>query len=352
LIKQFKAPQKLQAKDKVAIVSPSSGCANLFPWVYELGMQRLREDFDLLPIEFPTARQTSDYLEKNPRARANDINNAFADSQIKAVIATTGGLDEIRILPYLNKDIISQNPKMFLGYSDNTNIHLYLYNLGIISYYGCSIMSQFAMQGGMHHYTKQYITRVFFEPRIGEVYDSPEWTDFDLDWSQKENLTKVRPLEKSPGWVWQNFNNKKIEGRLFGGCLEILNLHLAANSYLLNINEFNNIVLYVETSEELPSAGFVYRFFAALGERGFLQRLKALLIAIPKSQFMDQVPPEGRKDFMINQRLFINKALQDYNMTKLPVIFNLHFGHIDPQIIIPNGGQILIDGQEERIFFE
>src|SRR3990167_2446622 len=232
MISKFKIPNRLQLGDKIAIISPSSGCANLFPWVYELGLQRLRDEFKLVPIELPTAKATPEYLSQNPQARAIDINNAFANPEIKAIIATSGGYDEIRILPYLDTAIIAKNPKIFLGYSDNTNIHLMLYNLGIISYYGCSVMSQLAMQGKMHDYTKNYIHRALFDRAIGEIADSDVWTDVDLDWADKTNLTKTRSLEKSPGWLWQNFDNIKIKGRLFGGCLEILELHLATNNYL------------------------------------------------------------------------------------------------------------------------
>lgn len=349
---KFKLPPRLRSKDKVAIVSPSAGCANLFPWIYELGLQRLRDEFDLIPVEFPTAKQTPDYLSKNPEARAKDINDAFTDPEIKAILATTGGLDEIRILPYLNWRMIEKNPKIFLGYSDNTNIHLFLNNLGIISYYGCSVMSQLAMQGGMHEYTKNYIKKALFEPQIGEIINSPEWTDFDFDWADKTNINKVRPMEKSPGWLWQNVTGKKIKGRLFGGCLETLELHLAAGRYLSEAEDFNDVVLYVETSEEMPSAGFVYRFFAALGEDWILQKIRALVVGIPKTRFMQQIPPEGRESYMINQRNAINQALQDYEVPHLPVVFNLHFGHVDPQIIIPNGSTIIIDGKQEKIFFE
>ena len=349
---KFQFPARLSVGDKVAIISPSSGAAHLFPWVYKLGLQRLRDEFGLIPVEFPTALQSSEYLSKNPQARAKDINDAFANPGIKAILATTGGNDEIRILPYLDAKIIAHNPKIFLGYSDNTNIHLYLYNLGMISYYGCSVMSQLAMQGGMHEYTKNYIKKALFEKRIGLLVDSQEWTDFDFDWADKDNLVKIRPMEKSPGWLWQNTQNKKITGRLFGGCLEVLEMHLAVNAYIPSKEYFDDMVLYLETSEEMPAAGFVYRFLAALAQRQLLQKIKALLISIPKTQFMNQLPPEGRTAFMINQRNAINQALQDYGMASLPIVFNLHFGHVDPQLMIPNGGRVIIDGIQKKIDFE
>ncbi len=116
------------------MISPSSGMPFLFPWVYEQGLSRIKEIFQLQPVEYPTARQSPDYLSNNPKARAEDINRAFADPSIKGIIATIGGIDQIRILPYIDKEVIASNPKIFMGYSDCTNLHLFLWNLGIISY--------------------------------------------------------------------------------------------------------------------------------------------------------------------------------------------------------------------------
>lgn len=149
----FQQPSPLKPGDKVAIISPSSGMPFVFPWVYEQGIERLRTIFQLEPIEFPTARQSPEYLSQNPQVRAGDINRAFADSSIKAIIATIGGNDQVRILPYIDKELLLANPKIFMGYSDNTNLHLFLWKLGIISYYGGGVMTQFAMGGGMQDYT-------------------------------------------------------------------------------------------------------------------------------------------------------------------------------------------------------
>lgn len=129
----FKRPERLMPGDKVAIVSPSSGSAQAYPWVYEQGIRRIKEEFLLIPVEFPTALKNSDYLRKNPKKRAEDINGAFADPSIKAIIASTGGNDQARILPYLDAELIQANPKIFMGYSDCTNLHLFLSSLGIMS---------------------------------------------------------------------------------------------------------------------------------------------------------------------------------------------------------------------------
>lgn len=189
-----------------------------------------------------------------------------------------------------------------------------------------------------------------FETQLGQVHRSPEWTDVDFDWADASTLTQHRPLEKSPEWEWHNCDTVITSGRLWGGCLEVLDLQFAANNprYLPALEEFDNIVLYIETSEELPSEGFVYRFIAALAERNILQRLKGLLVGLPKTQFMHMAPPCGRESFMVNQRQAIKQALTDYG-SKLPVVFNLNFGHTDPQMLVVSGGIVHIDGKNRTI---
>lgn len=346
----FRQPSPLKPHDKVAIISPSSGMPFLFPWVYEQGLDRVSKIFQLEPIEFPTARQSPEYLSRNPKARAEDINRAFADPSIKGIIATIGGNDQIRILPYLDKKVISANPKIFMGYSDCTNLHLFLWNLGIISYYGGAIMTQFAMGGGMQEYTINSIKKAVFDPPIGEVCAAPEYSDADLDWGNQENLSKKRPTYTNSGWIWHNPHNSIIEGRLWGGCLEVLDLHLSIKRYLPHLDQLNDTILFLETSEEMPSEGFVYRFIAALAELDMLNKFQAILMAYPKAQFCDNQPPEGREAFIVNQQNAVKSALKDYDVT-IPVIFNMNFGHTDPQIIIPNGGSVKINGSLKTIEF-
>ena len=346
----FIQPQRLKVGDKVAIISPSAGMPYLFPWVYDQGIKRIKEVFGLIPIEYPTAKQSPDFLAKHPQARADDINKAFADPEIKAIFATIGGNDQIKILPFLNKDLIKSNPKIFLGYSDNTNLHLFLWNCGIISYYGGAVMIQFAMGGGMHDYTKKFITNALFEDSIGEIYAAPDWSDVDLEWADKKNLEIKKPLFKSEGWEWFNSPNGILEGQLWGGCLEVLEYHLLNKEYLPKIEKLNNSILFLETSEEMPSNSFVYRFLAELAKLKILPHFKTILMAYPKAQLCGKEPPEGRNEYILNQKNAVKKALKDHNIN-IPIIFNMNFGHTDPQMIIPNGGKVKIDFDLRKIEF-
>ena len=100
----------------------------------------------------------------------------------------------------------------------------------------------------------------------------------------------------------------------------------------------------------MPSEGFVYRFFAALAELGLLKKFKAILMGYPKAQFCNHQPPEGREAFILNQQNAVKSALRDYD-ANIPVVFNMNFGHTDPQIIIPNGGIASIDCARKTISF-
>ena len=75
---------------------------------------------------------------------------AFGDPQIRAVLATIGGDDQITVLPHLDPAVVLADPKPFVGYSDNTNLLNWLWNLGIVGYHGGSTMVHLARPGGTH----------------------------------------------------------------------------------------------------------------------------------------------------------------------------------------------------------
>ena len=72
----------------------------------------------------PHALAPPDFVSAHPELRATDLHQAFADPTISGIFASIGGDDAIRLLPHLNLDVIRHNPKVFLGFSDTTAIHL------------------------------------------------------------------------------------------------------------------------------------------------------------------------------------------------------------------------------------
>ncbi len=119
------SPPKAAPGDRVAVLSPSLAAPGFAPEVHEQAMARLAELTGLVPVEYPTTR----LLGASPRERAADLNAAFADPAIRAVLATVGGEDQITVVPHLDADLVRADPKPFLGYSDNTNLLNCLWNL-------------------------------------------------------------------------------------------------------------------------------------------------------------------------------------------------------------------------------
>ena len=110
-------PQRLQPGDKVASVSLSWGGPGTIPHRYEAGKKQLQDEFGLIVVEMPHTLRDADWLHRNPQARAEDLMAAFSDPAIKGIISTIGGDDSIRLLPYLDLNIIRSNPKIFVTIS-------------------------------------------------------------------------------------------------------------------------------------------------------------------------------------------------------------------------------------------
>ena len=137
-------PPALQEGDTVATVSLSWGGPGAIPHRYEVGKRQLEEEFGVAVVETKHALADPDWLWRNPQARADDLMEAFLDPTIKAIVSTIGGSDSIRMLPYIDLDLIRSNPKIFLGFSDSTITHFVCFKAGLISFYGPAIMAGFA----------------------------------------------------------------------------------------------------------------------------------------------------------------------------------------------------------------
>ncbi|MEU4396730.1 S66 peptidase family protein [Kribbella sp. NPDC023855] len=326
--------RKVVAGDRVAVVSPSGGLAEVFPLPYELGLQRIRE-FGLEPVEYPTSRK----LKSSPEERAADLHAAWADPEIRAVIASIGGDDQITILKHLDPDVFRANPKPFYGYSDNTTLLNFLYSLGIPAYHGGSVMVQFGRGGAMHPDTERSLRAALFSSGDFELTAS-DWTDRDRDWADPASLASEPVLFPRTEWTWYG-PRTPVTGRLWGGCLEILDMQLAANRWMLPTDQYSG-VLFLETSEELPSAEQVYRSLRNFGERGLLARFDAVLWARPKSWSLDQqLSSEESASYVENQYAAARRALSEYNPDAV-VVTGLDIGHTDPQLILPYGGTATI----------
>jgi muramoyltetrapeptide carboxypeptidase LdcA involved in peptidoglycan recycling len=338
-------PPKPSPGDRIAVISAGAGLPELFPRPFELGLERLREDYGLIPVEYPTTRT----MGTTPRERAADIHAAFADPDIKAVIASIGGDDQITVLPYLDRELIRANPKPFFGMSDNTNLLMYLRNTGIVGYHGATVMCELGRPGAMDPQTADSLRAALFTSGEYELRPADRWNDVNRDWADPATFEAEPETRPGNGWTWVN-PDRVVEGRTWGGCLEIVGWLLMADREVSHdLSEYNGAVLILETSEDMPSATEVFRTLRNMGERGLLHRFSALLMGRAKTWSFER--PNSAEDaarYGSEQREAVLRAMRDH-APDTTIVFDVDFGHTDPQLVIPYGGLVRVDGPARRI---
>jgi len=329
-------PSKLRPGDKVAVVSLSWGGPATFPQRYETGKRQLQDVFGLTAVEMPHTLRDATWLHQHPEARADDLMRAFADSSVRGIVSSIGGDDSIRILPFIDLDVIRSNPKVFLGYSDTTVIHLACLKAGMVCFYGPSIMAGFAENGGLFPYMVDSVQRTLFSSApVGRIEpNAASWTAEFLDWAEPELQTCKRELAPSAGWRFLQGEGVR-RGPLIGGCLEVLGWLRGTNVWP-RPELWRGAILFLETSEEAPPPTAVVRELRVYAAMGILRELAGILFGRPGGP----VPPErfDAYDRAIGQVIDEEEGLRD-----LPVITRMDFGHTDPMFVLPYGVQAEID---------
>ncbi|WP_051840562.1 S66 family peptidase [Streptomyces sp. NRRL F-5126] len=338
-------PPKPRPGDRIAVISPSSGLPGALPLPYELGLRRLADDFGLRPVEYPATRT----MGATPRQRAADIHAAFADPSVTAVIASIGGDDQITVLPHLDRGLIAAHPKPFFGYSDNTCLLAYLWQTGIAAYHGGSVMVQLGRPGRMHPLTEESLRAALFTQGPHELRPADRFGDIDRDWADPATFDEEPATRPGRGWSWAG-PERVVEGISWGGNVEILSWLLMADREIgADPSVYDGCVLVLETSEDLPSASEVYGILRAMGERGLLVRFPALLMGRPKTwSFGRPNTPDEAGRYACEQRAAVERALAQYAPETMAV-FDVDLGHTDPQLVVPYGGTVRVDGPARRI---
>jgi muramoyltetrapeptide carboxypeptidase LdcA involved in peptidoglycan recycling len=325
-------PPKLNPGDKVATVSLSWGGAGdeKKRWRYLQGKERLEKLFGLTVVEMPHTLAGTEYVYNHPEARAEDMMAAFADPSIKGIFSCIGGDDSIRLLPFIDYGIIRSNPKIFIGYSDTTVNHLMCYKAGLSSIYGPAVLSDFAENVQMPDYTAQWVKRTLFSSKpIGEVFSSKTWTSQYLLWVI-ENKDTARKFEPNQGHeLLQGVG--RVQGRLIGGCVEVLDF-LRGTELFPAIEDFRGAILFLETSEEMLRPDNLRYSLRALGAMSILERINGIVFGKPYNN-----------KYYAEYKVEIKKVLSEYGKSKMPVLYNLSFGHCEPKFCIPYGSMAEID---------
>jgi muramoyltetrapeptide carboxypeptidase LdcA involved in peptidoglycan recycling len=331
-------PKPLKEGDTVAVLSPSWGGPSVFPDVYELGLENLKSCLGVKVKELPTTRSSADYLYMNPRERAQDVNHAFADAEIDAIITSIGGEDSVRILPYLKNEVIRKNPKIFMGFSDTTTLLSYINQLGLVTFHGPSVMAGFCQLQNLPQSYGRHLKEMLMIGQEEFRYSAYEtYSNAEPRWGTTVEVGLVdEPQDNPDAWRWLR-GSESVKGQLFGGCIEVLEF-LKGTEFWPPKQFWDDKILFFETSEERPSIDQVKWMLRNYGMQGIFDQINGLIFGRAR----DYSDEEKRElDEMI-----LSVVEGEFSNSKLTIVTNMDFGHTYPQFILPLGTEAEIDPSE------
>jgi len=234
--------------------------------------------------------------------RVGDFHAAFADPAIDGIICTRGGWGSAELLPYLNADLIRANPKVFIGYSDHTSLHVWLAReAGLVSFYGPMVAADFARPGGC---------------------DAASWEHAlggDAGWSLG-TADGLRVLQ--PGIA---------DGTLAGGCISIFAEALGTPYAPLTAREDEPRILFLEDVGTKPYKWD--RLLLHLRYAGMLEHVTGIVFGDMRQCV------QAEEDALLEQAIL--HVLRDFEG---PIAIGLRSGHVDaPNVTLPLGVRVKLD---------
>ena len=304
-------PPRLRAGDRVAIVAPAGFYADQFD--FQLVTEAITA-MGLVPMPGPHWKDRFGYLAGTDKDRAADLNAAFADPSVRAVFALRGGWGSQRMLPLLDWATIRANPKLLIGFSDITALHLAIQaRAGFPTIHG---------------------------PTAGSSWTKYSYAAFrDLAFDGKLPLYRNLPgdqdrLVQRQG-RYQTLRPGKASGKLLGGNLTVLT-SLVGTPWL---PDFSGAIMFLEDTDEAPYR--IDRMLTQIGQAGILRRVAGVVFG----QCTNCRPSDGSTSLFT----LIEVLQQHLQPLGVPVYTGAMFGHVDDQFSLPVGCRAEIDADAGTI---
>lgn len=317
--KQMNFPNSLKKGDKIFLLCPSS------PIIPEEDIEKCRNAVEKLGFSPVMGKSLYEnyggYMAGNTEIRVQDLHEAFSRQDIKGIFCVKGGYSASQLLDKIDYELIKNNPKVFVGYSDITNLHIVFNqkcNLG--TYHGPMVKSN--MFNDFNNYTENSLFEALKEKKW--KYKEPEKKKLHL--LNKKNL--INPLST-------------VKGTLTGGNLAII-VSTLGTPYEINTE---GKILFLEDVDE--KTGSLDRMLTHLKFSGKLDNCYGIILG----NFADcnnTYKTQNNKIYEVNELL--NDFFRSYDK---PVVFGVESGHGKPfMATLPLGAQCTINIETEEISFE
>lgn len=300
-------PQALHKGDTIGVISPGSPLHDSDR--YDRIVKKIRR-LGYNVKEGPHARDVYGYLAGSDEHRAADLNAMFADNSVDAILPFRGGWGSNRILDRIDFEIIRNNPKILIGFSDITSLLLAIYTKAdMVTFHGPVGKSDWS------NYTKNNLFKVVSETLPHTVKQPDE--------SLCANCNSFNCIAGG-----------KAEGRLLGGNLSVLTA-MMGSEYLPDWRD--NILFIEDVGEKIYS---IDRMLTELKLTGVLQQI---------SGFIFGQCTNCRRS--ATHSLSLTQVLEDHiKPLGIPAFSGAMFGHISQMITLPVGLPAQIDSADGTIF--
>ena len=314
--------KRLKKGDHIRVVSPSSSIESIGGFEANVAAKKKLEALGFR-LSFSEHYFENDIFDSAPIAsRVADLEAAFANETVDAILTTIGGFNCNELLPYLDFDLIAQNPKIFCGYSDTTALLNAIYaKTGMQTYMGPAY-SSFKMEQGQQYQTTSWLNAV--------TQDTYQLTP-SLEWSSDAWYLPDAPRTFFQT-EWKVYNPGQASGVAIGGNISTLNL-LTGTEFAPRPDKY---VLFLEEAEDDD-----YLIIA--------RHLTALLQTYPNPQAVvfGRFPNETK----LTEEILLTILDKHPILKKVPVLYDLDFAHTQPLFTITIGGQVEIDTKTFSITF-
>ena len=254
-----------------------------------------------------------EYLAGGAKERAEDLNRLFGDPEVKAIFCARGGCGSAHILKYLDYETIRANPKIFVGYSDITNLHAVFNQIcGLVTFHGPMLATEMVPE--FDAYSRESLFAAMgMKPGEKLEFHNPD---------SKPGIRMLRP--------------GSAVGQLTGGNLSLV---IGGLGTFYQLDTRGKILFLEDVEESIPRLDM---YFTHLENAGLMDGVAGIALG----EFYKC--SNERYDASYDLETFLHDRFAGY---KVPVMYHVASDHSNPMGTLPMGAICRIDGERERLEF-